>query len=148
MAPTRDCGYHPFVSLFFALSIVLTGCTVTDGDTLRCGEERIRLTGIDAPELRECNPRRRRCAPGDGRASRQALQRAIAGRDLQIVRLGRDRYGRTLAAVFVDGRNLACVQLKAGQATYRADWDDRRLVAKDCPTLAPQSRLATPAPRG
>ena len=24
-------------------------CTVTDGDTLRCGEERLRLTGIDAP---------------------------------------------------------------------------------------------------
>ena len=26
-------------------------CTVVDGDPLRCGSERVRLLGIDAPEL-------------------------------------------------------------------------------------------------
>ena len=38
----------------------ITGCTVTDGDTLRCDGERIRLLGIDAPELGgPCCPGRR-----------------------------------------------------------------------------------------
>ena len=31
------------------------GCTVTDGDTVRCNGERIRLLGIDAPELPGCD---------------------------------------------------------------------------------------------
>lgn len=29
----------------------VSGCTVTDGDTIRCNGERIRLLGIDTPEL-------------------------------------------------------------------------------------------------
>jgi endonuclease YncB( thermonuclease family) len=29
----------------------ISSCHAIDGDTLRCGEERIRLVGIDAPEL-------------------------------------------------------------------------------------------------
>lgn len=148
MVPTRDCGYPARVSFIFALSLALASCTATDGDTIRCGDERIRLTGIDAPELGRCDSRRRRCAPGDGKASRQALQRLVAGRDLTIVRLGRDRYGRTLAVVFADDRNLACQQLRAGQAIYRPDWDRRRLVARDCPRFAHQTRLARPTRRG
>jgi micrococcal nuclease len=124
------------VSLFFALSLVLASCTATDGDTIRCGDERIRLTGIDAPELGRCKPRRRRCALGDGAASRRALQAAMMKGELRIVRLGRDRYGRTLAVVFAGKANLACSQLAARQAVYRRDWDDRTLVARDCPKLA------------
>jgi micrococcal nuclease len=124
------------VSLFFALSLVLASCTATDGDTIRCGDERIRLTGIDAPELGRCQPRRRRCVSGDGAASRRALQAAMAKGELRIVRLGRDRYGRTLAVVFAGKANLACSQLGSRQAVYRRDWDDRAMVAHDCPKLA------------
>lgn len=44
------------------------GCvspTVVDGDTLRCGSTRIRLSSIDAPELPgHCRPGRE-CTPGD-----------------------------------------------------------------------------------
>ncbi len=42
-------------------------CSVTDGDTIRCGEERIRITAIDAPETRACR-RGRQCVAGDGQA--------------------------------------------------------------------------------
>lgn len=113
------------------------GCTVTDGDTIRCGDERIRLTGIDAPELHGCHGRRGRvCVAGDGPASRAALVRAMAGRPLAIVRLGTDRYHRTLAVVYAGGVNLACSQLREGAAIYVKRWDSRRAVARDCSVMA------------
>lgn len=56
----------------------------------------------------------------------------IDGRQITIRRLGKDRYGRTIAAVYVDGRNVACAMIARQQAVYRADWDNRRVVASDC----------------
>lgn len=113
---------------------LLLACTVTDGDTIRCGDERIRLTGIDAPEMGRC-PARRRCVEGDGPASKAALEAAVAGAELRIVRLGVDFYGRTLGAVYADGVNIACSQLASGQADYIERWDNQRIVARDCPDL-------------
>lgn len=136
MARSLDHGYRRFVSFILALSLAAASCIATDGDSIRCGDERIRLTGIDAPELGRCQPRRRRCAPGDGAASQRALRAAMAKGKLRVVRLGKDRYGRTLAVVFAGTTNLACSQIAAGQAIYRRDWDDRALVARDCPKLA------------
>lgn len=124
------------MSILLSLLLTAASCAATDGDSIRCGDERIRLTGIDAPELGRCQPAGRRCAPGDGAASHRALQAAMAGGKLRIVRLGRDRYGRTLAVVYAGEVNLSCSQLKAGQAIYCADWDDRDMVARDCPQLA------------
>lgn len=135
MARSVDHGYRRFVSVILALSLAAASCIATDGDTIRCGDERIRLTGIDAPELGRC-PRRRRCAPGDGAASKRALQAAMAQGTLRIVRLGKDRYGRTLALVYAGRTNLACSQLAGRQAIYRRDWDDGRMLARDCPKLA------------
>lgn len=115
----------------FALAALALSCIVIDGDTLRCGSERIRLSGIDAPETSACRPGRR-CVEGDGIAARVALQKLIEGSDLRIVRLGRDRYGRTIAAVYTDGRNVACTLILRRHAVYRKDWDNRRIVARDC----------------
>lgn len=114
--------------LFFAAA--LAAMTVIDGDTLRNGRERIRLVGIDAPELHGC-PRNRTCAPGDGQASKRSLGRLTTGR-IRIERIGKDRYGRTLAHVYANGRNLACEQLRAGQAVYKPRWDNGRSLAKQC----------------
>ena len=116
-----------------AIAIAIA-CSVTDGDTIRCGEERIRITGIDAPETRGCR-RGRQCVAGDGHASTRAMQALVEGATLSIVRLGRDRYGRTLGVIYADGRNVACAQLAAGQAQYIARWDDGGHVARDCPEL-------------
>ena len=129
------------IELFAALApVLLIGCTVTDGDTLRCGDERIRITGIDAPETRAC-PRGRRCVTGDGAASTRTMEGIVEGAELTIERLGRDRYGRTLAVVYADGVNIACAQLAAGQAWYVERWDDGGMVFADCPSLAAARRV-------
>jgi endonuclease YncB( thermonuclease family) len=109
----------------------LQNCRVVDGDTLRCGKERIRLLGIDAPELPgHCRPGRR-CAPGDPFASRSSLEAAL-GRPLNIRRVGKDRYGRTLALVSGANGDLSCWQLLHGQATYKTKWDDGGRLRRIC----------------
>ncbi len=118
-----------------AAALVLT-CLAIDGDTLRCTREdgaveRIRLSGIDAPETSRCRPERR-CVQGDGAAARRQLADLVEGKRLKITRLGKDRYGRTIAAVYVGRRNVACTMLARRQAVYRSDWDNRGVVARDC----------------
>lgn len=109
---------------------VLTGCTATDGDTIRCGDERIRLIGIDAPELPGHCRKGRRCAPGDPVASQRSLTDALARGPATIDRHGQDRYGRTLASVSVRGVDLACWQLRRGQAVYNRAWDFRDITGR------------------
>lgn len=109
---------------------LLLAITVTDGDTIRMGDERIRLIGIDAPEIHGCR-QGRVCVPGDGQASKRSLQ-AMMGGKVSVQRVGRDRYGRTLANVYVGGRNVACAQIRRGQAVYKPKWDNNGLLARDC----------------
>ncbi|WP_337587959.1 thermonuclease family protein [Sphingobium sp. DC-2] len=47
----------------------------------------------------------------------------IIGSDVRLQRIGQDCYGRTLAQVYAGGRNVACEQLRRGQAQYVAKWD-------------------------
>lgn len=117
--------------LIALLASAALACAVVDGDTLRCGSERVRLTGIDAPELHGC-PRGRNCAPGDGKASKASLARIIGGRAVTLARMGKDRYGRTLAVAWAGGINLACAQLAAGQAIYVARWDEGGRIGREC----------------
>lgn len=113
----------------------ISGCQVTDGDTIRCNGERIRLLGIDAPELPGHCKGNRHCAPGDPFASTDNLSGAMAGA-LRIERIGEDRYGRTLAMVTGSKGDLSCWQLQNGQAIYKAKWDDGFRVARSCPSSA------------
>jgi endonuclease YncB( thermonuclease family) len=110
-------------------------CSVTDGDTIRCAGERVRLLAIDAPELPgHCRPGRD-CVPGDPYTSMRSLERAMRG-GVRIQRVGTDRYGRTLALVTGPSGDLSCHQLRSGMAVYREDWDNQHRVAEICPDAA------------
>lgn len=92
---------------------------VIDGDTLAWGDERVRLRGIDAPEIRspECAEELRQ-----GQAARAALEGMVRdGRELVIYETGeRDRYHRLLGRLSVDGRDAGEVLMAKGLATpYR-----------------------------
>jgi len=70
---------------------------VVDGDTFRYGTERVRLRGIDTPELNE---------PG-GQAARLRLEELLRSGPVRMVPHGRDVYNRLVADVFVNGENVA-----------------------------------------
>ena len=112
------------------LALILASCFAVDGDTLRCDGERIRLLGIDAPEIHGCR-QGRVCVPGDGQASKRSLEAMMGGR-ISVQRVGQDRYGRTLAQVYVGGVNVACEQIRRGLAEYKPAWDNGGRLAADC----------------
>lgn len=107
-------------------------CVAVDGDTLRCGPDRVRLLGIDAPETPGHCRTGRTCAPGDPFASKRHLSQLVDGQPVSIQIVGKDRYGRMLAVASVQGRDLSCGQLRAGHAVYVAKWDNGRRIAMIC----------------
>ena len=104
---------------------------VADGDSLRCGSTRVRLLGIDAPELHGC-PRWRVCEVGDGQASKRSLQAALRYGAVTYRYVTTDRFGRTVALVWAGRVNLSCWQLQARQAVYKPRWDNGGSVAREC----------------
>lgn len=68
-----------------------------DGDTIRVGGERIRLRGIDTPELDE----------PEGLAAKQRMEEMLRSGPMEIILHGRDVYDRLIADVFINGQNVA-----------------------------------------
>jgi micrococcal nuclease len=118
-------------------ALLLLACHATDGDTIRCGRERIRLQGIDAPEMRGHCRRGRVCVKGDPIASKRSLARALQSGPIRIERIGRDHYGRTLGNVRAGTVNLSCWQISNRQAIYKPKWDDGRRIGSTCAAATP-----------
>ena len=104
--------------------IVVTA--VSDGDTIRSGQLRIRLHGIDAPERQQqcTTPEGARWACGN--AARDALQRLVASTvalDCQMTDV--DRYGRLIMRCFAGDVDVGATLVRAGMAlAYRRYADD------------------------
>lgn len=91
---------------------------VVDGDTIHCGKLRIRLYGIDAPELHSC-PKGKRCVPGDAVAAREYLQGLTAG-EVECRHINFDTYGRSVAdCSSIATKSLSCAMVAAGHAVER-----------------------------
>lgn len=94
---------------------------VIDGDTIIVSrdeqEERVRILGVDAPEVARDGEPGERCA---GEATALTEELASSGSDVVIVldpsQPQTDRYGRTLAYVDVDGTDVGAELLAAGLA--------------------------------
>jgi len=96
--------------LVLASAAALCVAYVHDGDSIRaCDGERIRLAEIDAPEM----PGSPRCQEGGNGwcdyelavKSRDALEAFLHTGQPIIERVGKDRYGRTLAKILVNGED-------------------------------------------
>jgi endonuclease YncB( thermonuclease family) len=59
------------------------------------------LACIDTPELRGI-----RAAPEKARAARDHLRSLLAGKEIHIKRISKDRHGRTVGELFADGLNV------------------------------------------
>jgi endonuclease YncB( thermonuclease family) len=103
---------------------------VADGDTVTVLDEaktqhKVRLTGIDAPEK----------AQPFGTRSKQSLSDMVFNKTVIVETHKRDRYGRDLGKVLVDGMDANLEQIKRGMAwhykAYQRDQsvDDRRTYA-------------------
>ncbi|EKY5338474.1 thermonuclease family protein [Salmonella enterica] len=87
---------------------------VLDGDTVEilAGNvaTRVRLNGIDAPEK----------AQPFGQRSKQALTAIVSGKTVLAVGDRRDGYGRLLATLILNGRDINATQVSSGMAwVYR-----------------------------
>lgn len=101
------------------------GCrffSVHDGDSIRCGTERIRIENIDAPELADspkCEGFRAAhawCDDALAVKSRDKLKEFLAQGSIEVSRHGHDKYGRTLARVAVGGRDAGEFLVSEGLA--------------------------------
>ena len=79
---------------------------VIDGDTFSLGGRRFRLRNIDTPERGE---------PGFAQATAR-LRELLSRGSVRIVPKARDKYGRIVAEVFVDGVDVAALMREEGYA--------------------------------
>jgi endonuclease YncB( thermonuclease family) len=109
--------------LLCTLSCEPTEVRVWDGDSFRLGHagkaEVIRIFNIDAPEIEG------QCAFESDLAqqAKRRLAELMDGRQISVQRQGVDRYGRTLAAISVNGIDAGDVLVGEGLART---WSGRR----------------------
>ena len=95
-----------------------------DGDTCTTESgEKIRLACIDAPEIRGKN-----ADPLKAKASREFINNLLSNKKVTIKRIDTDRYGRTVAEIFIEGTNIQKLMVKNGFAkiyrkySFQCDW--------------------------
>lgn len=105
--------------------------SVADGDTITIldaskSQHRIRLSGIDAPEQGQAFSKR----------SKENLSRWAFNRDVVVEWNKKDRYGRLVGKVLVDGHDVNLEQVRAGLA-----WWCRFYANEQTPDARRESRV-------
>jgi len=116
-----------------AISQVFMGRVVriADGDTITVldginAQHRIRLQGIDAPELHQAF----------GTQSKKGLSDLIFDREVTVEYEKTDQYGRVVGKILLDGKDVNLEQVKAGMAWHYKEYQreqsptDRELYAR------------------
>jgi endonuclease YncB( thermonuclease family) len=96
--------------------------SVYDGDTITVSTSdnqkvKIRLYGIDAPELKK---------QPYGKASRNFLERLILNKYVEVTDLGKDLYNRTVAKIYYKNEYINLKSIQAGMS-----WHYRSYAPKD-----------------
>lgn len=112
----RLFSQHKIIMLILSLIILVFGslsyateCLVTrivDGDTAICGQNRIRLAVIDAPELNQPY----------GRDAKQCLSDLILNQNINYNSNKKDQYGRIVARCYLNGVDISLYMIKYGCA--------------------------------
>ena len=97
---------------------------IVDGDTIVLNGEKIRLSGIDAPELKQT------CMNGDqkvfcGKLAKMLLVKKIGNKTPECIREGKDVYKRTLAECFINGESLSGFLVRSGYAFAYLKYSDK-----------------------
>jgi micrococcal nuclease len=126
----------PYIGVFLAITLLLVNASpigawegkvvgIGDGDTVRVMHrgtaEKIRLYAIDCPERGQ----------DFGTRASQFTSEMVFGKTVTVEPVDKDRYGRTVAWVSVDGKSLNKALVGAGLAWwYRFHAPDNRELAK------------------
>lgn len=125
--------------MFILLSLKLLAfeakvISVYDGDTVTVmrGENkfRIRLYGIDAPEMKQ----------EYGKESRDYLRGLISNKTVRIESKGKDRYGRTIGKIHYNGQDINKKLLENGYAWYYRQFAKDEKSYEKATTVAQQNR--------
>ncbi|MDM9644342.1 thermonuclease family protein [Rhizobium sp. S163] len=100
-----------------------------DGDSLAIGEERMRLKGIDAPELAQTCERGGARWPC-GQEAKRLLQSLIAADDARCVGTERDRFQRLLVVCHADGTDINAMMVRRGMAVSYGAYGDEEAEAR------------------
>jgi hypothetical protein len=97
---------------------------VHDGDTITALDDsksqyKIRLDAIDAPELGQ----------PFGQASTKALSEKVFGKDIVVIPKSKDKYGRTVGHILIDGRDVNLEMLEGGMAWHYKHYDHNARLA-------------------
>ena len=110
-------------ALFWPPQATLTGrASAVDGDTLRIGDTRIRLIGLDAVELEQSCIDANGAEWPCGREARSFLASLSDGGTTTCAADGRDRYRRVLAHCSTDKADLGEQLVRAGWATAELEY--------------------------
>ena len=126
-----------FATALLAFSCALSAGTlqgkvvnVADGDTITVldaqnTKHKIRLQGLDAPER----------AQPFGQKSKQSLHQLVHSKQVTIDFDKKDKYGRTVGKVLLNGTDICLEQIKAGMAWHYKQYqseqskEDRKIYA-------------------
>ena len=93
---------------------------VVDGDTLHVYSNKknykIRLSGIDAPERGQAY----------GKRAKEHLEFLVAGKQVIAIVESKDRYGRYVASVKVQSKDVCAEMLTAGYAWHYKQYDNNK----------------------
>lgn len=121
------------VKKFLALSLLCVSCGlsaaslngkvvgVADGDTITVLDShniqhKIRLQGIDAPEK----------AQAYGQKSKQSLYQMVHGKFVSVEFEKKDKYGRTVGKVSLNGTDICLEQIKLGMAWHYKQYESEQ----------------------
>lgn len=107
--------------LFYFCGFSQTVTKVLDGDTIIINSKQvIRIKAIDSPELSQTY----------GKQSKKYLERIILRKKVRLVIEKLDKYGRTLADVYINGRSVAEIMIESGNAWHYSYFDSSFILAQ------------------
>lgn len=136
--PASPAPAVPNAAIHGKVTAVYDGDTVTVEDD--CGETyQLRLHGIDAPERKQ----------EYGNMARLALTGMVLGKRVAIQQTAKDRYGRMVGRLYVDGRDVNCAMVSNGHAWHYAKYAPEDTEIGNAEEFARRHRLGIwgePAP--
>lgn len=109
---------------------------ITDGDTITVltpnnDEVKIRLYGVDAPERKQ----------DFGTRSREFLASLIFGQTVTVAPYGKDLYGRTIAKIFFNGRDIGLTCIEYGYCWWYEAYAKKEVQYKKAQEKAHKQEL-------